>query len=75
MTFLTELTRLREAIATEKNPITRYGLQEQLDAHLVNHAKEIIALVEAAENVDVSLQGLAGKELHDALAALNKEQS
>jgi len=58
----------------------------KLIAHLRNHAKEIIALVDAAEELvkcpsdqqieDMSLREIkAWESINEALAALNKEQS
>ena len=49
MTFLTELKRLNSAIPTEQNALTRFGLIQQRDALLANHAEVIAGLVEAAQ--------------------------
>ena len=51
MTFLTELARLNVAIRSESDAFTRFGLIQQRDALLANHADAIEALVKAADKM------------------------
>jgi hypothetical protein len=62
---MTLLTELAAVLANSNNALAGVFLR--------NHAKEIIALVEAAEFTVLTGEGLT--ELDNALAALNKEKN
>lgn len=73
--FATRLEGLIAEIAAETNSFKRFGLIQQQDALLANHAPAIARLVRAAEEVSRCYinDPVAGDDLKSALAALNAE--
>lgn len=83
-TFADQLERLLSEFSAETNALKRFALGQQIDALLRNHAKEVAALVKAAEAVIRRWDTPHWKEteptahtvnaMRNALAALNKEK-
>lgn len=68
--FAARLEGLMESIRTEPNALKRFGLIQQQDALLANHADAILGLVRAAEDALLAINmglGQAEAEYEDAV--------